>query len=79
MNSKPLSVRVFCWDNSLDFLMLERAHECLGACPVVPGTPPWGAWGASLGGGLGPMSEVQNVAGPIGFRIVFYIDLDTDF
>ena len=29
---------------------LERAHECLGACPVVPGPPPWAPWGASLGG-----------------------------
>ena len=61
------------------FLCLERAHGCLGACPVVPGPPPWGPWGASLEGGPGPNSSGRFVASPLGFGIIFYIDFDIDF
>ena len=65
--------------SSFDFLCLERAHECLGACPVVPGPPPWAPWGASLGGGPDPNSPGHFLASPLGFRIDFYIDFDVDF
>ena len=44
-----------------------------------PGPPPLGPWGGSLGGGPDPMSEAQNLAGPLGFGIVFYVDFDIDF
>ena len=49
---------------------------------MVPGPPPLGSWGASRelpGGGPGAMSAGQNVASPLGFRIVFVIDFDIDF
>ena len=36
------------------FNVFYSAHRCLGACPVVPGPPPWAPWGASRGGGPGP-------------------------
>ena len=52
------------------------------AGPVVPGPPPLGSWGASRelpGGGPGPMSVAQNVASPLGFRIIFYVDFDVVF
>ena len=67
----------------------KHAHGCLGAWeggPVVPG-PPMAASPGSLGrlpggprgGGPGPMSSGQNVASPLGFGIIFYIDFDIDF
>ena len=44
---------------------------------------PWGASrgvpGRSLGGGPDPMSAGQNWPSPLGFGIVFYIDVDVDF
>ena len=63
-------------------MYIERAHGCLGACPVGPGPPPLGPWGASRelpGGGLGPNCSAQNWASPLGFGIVFYVDFDIDF
>ena len=72
-------------------MCLEHAHGCLGAWeggPVVPGPPPlgpWGApqspWGASRGvpgGGPGPMSAGQNMASPLGFGMIFHINVDVD-
>ena len=46
----------------------------LGRLPWVPGASP----GGSLGGGPDPMSSGQNVASPLGFGIVFYVDFDVD-
>ena len=44
---------------------------------------PWGASrrvpGGPWGGGPGPMSEAQNVASPLGFRIKINVDVDVDF
>ena len=54
------------------FFWLYIATFCL---PWVPGAPP----GGSLGGGPGPMSATQNLASPLGFGIIFYIDFDIDF
>ena len=42
----------------------------LGRLPWVPGVPP----GGSLEGGPDPNSESQNMPGPLGFGIVFYVD-----
>ena len=50
--------------------------------PVGPGPLPLGSWGASQGlpgGGPGPNSADQNLASPLGFGIVFYVDFDIDF
>ena len=47
-----------------------------------PGPPPLGPWGASQGvpgGGPGPNSSVRFHSGPLGLRIVFYVDFDVDF
>ena len=44
-----------------------------------PGPPPLGPWGGSLGGGPDPMSAPQNMPSPLGFGIVFYVELDIDF
>ena len=40
---------------------------------------PWGASRGVPGGGPGPMSAGQNVASPLGFRIISYVDFDIDF
>ena len=42
----------------------------------VPGGPSLSPWGASLGGGLGPMCESQTQPSPLGFRIEIYDDFD---
>ena len=47
-----------------------------------PGPPPLGPWGASQGvpgGGSRPNVLGPELAKPIGFRIVFYVDFDVDF
>ena len=46
---------------------------------MVPGPPPLGPLGGSLGGGPDPNSSGQKVPSPLGFGIVFYIDFDVDF
>ena len=64
------------------FLCLERAHGCLGAWeggPVVPGPPPLGPWGASLGGVPGPNYHCNLWAVALGFRIKIDVDLSVVF
>ena len=56
------------------------ARTCVpGGLSRAAWAPSLSPWGASLGGGLGPMSETQTLANPLGFRIEIYDDFDVDF
>ena len=49
-----------------------------GPVPCRLGALP-GPWGASLGGGSGPMSAARSHSDPLDFRIEIYVDFDVDF
>ena len=56
------------------------ARTCVpGGLSRAAWAPSLSPWGASLGGGLGPMSAAQKWLSPLGIGIVFYIDFDIDF
>ena len=52
-----------------------RSRGAWAASPGLLGRLPGAPWG----GDPGPKSVGQNLLSPLGFSIIFYIDLDIDF